>query len=765
MSVKEMKAAISAAGMSHVGVTEKEDLRHLAALALEQVSAASAASGGAMEKFLGDIRAGDVRTIKAAISTDLEMHSFSKDELLAGGLVEACLSHVADPAVATRPPRNADLRLLSQGGGAPMPICAINVLLNATSNVRKGRWDAAAVALQLRPLLQLMALDVRTVWGEPRIWDGVAVMALGLIRNVILHGQAAAKDALWSGTGCGDACLRLAACALEDERLQQAGLALGMRGVSSPRECGATVIMEWCDVGLSGSASSPDASGRATLALVAAVPCGPRQASSFAAELPRLVGCAAAAREHGVLDSLEYSHAGLIKEGGEATGALREGAAVRQLVSAAEGRSAARDAVVAKHLCGLLAASLGGAAGTPTDAEGEAVIGAGGVEAALRLCAAHPLAAELQEDVVCILRLAQQAALQKRTGAALRQRAESMHAAVGALRAKGASSHLIEIAAAVVGMCRTVSEATAAGNRPGTQVLMGVDKFYCSWCHVEKPQEQLKRCGKCKFARYCSPGCQHADWPTHKKECKLKAKALESGHATTGSAARRRDRNDSFDADAFSRAANALFWRRATEVVQSAALQRVDLFDCVVCIDMCGDRHRVRPVPLGALAAFLDEAIGVDYTDGEHTEVVHERNRRNGALTALAYAPTGRPPPEETHQMILKTFPPNPGLSWRQMHDQLLGMPAFQEQLASSDSHEEAIDALALGLESSQRGEGSQRGARAATAASEAGRGAARAAGEGWASIPGMTPEAAALAMQSGMTPDRFRAISQMMGM
>ena len=115
--------------------------------------------------------------------------------------------------------------------------------------------------------------------------------------------------------------------------------------------------------------------------------------------------------------------------------------------------------------------------------------------------------------------------------------------------------------------------------------------------------------------------------------------------------------------------------------------------------------------------------------------------------------------------MILKTFPPNPGLSWRQMHDQLLGMPAFQEQLASSDSHEEAIDALALGLDSSQRGEGSQRGAPAATATSEAGRGAARAAGEGWASIPGMTPEAAALAMQSGMTPDRFRAISQMMGM
>ena len=48
------------------------------------------------------------------------------------------------------------------------------------------------------------------VWFE---WtsdiDGVAVMTIALIRNLILHGQAAAKDALWAGTGCGDACLRL----------------------------------------------------------------------------------------------------------------------------------------------------------------------------------------------------------------------------------------------------------------------------------------------------------------------------------------------------------------------------------------------------------------------------------------------------------------------------------------------------------------------------------------------------------------------------
>jgi hypothetical protein len=203
MSIKQMKAAITAAGLSHVGVTEKDELMKLAALALQQVpaasgsaaasasgsAAASASADGAMQKFLDDIRAGDTNAMTAAIRcTTSEMNSFGKDELLAAGLVEACLSHVSHPAVARRPPPNADMRLLSQGGATPVPILAINVLLNATAQVRVARWDAVALAHALRPLLKLMALDVRTVWGEPRIWDGCAVMALGLIRHVILHG-------------------------------------------------------------------------------------------------------------------------------------------------------------------------------------------------------------------------------------------------------------------------------------------------------------------------------------------------------------------------------------------------------------------------------------------------------------------------------------------------------------------------------------------------------------------------------------------------
>lgn len=88
--------------------------------------------------------------------------------------------------------------------------------------------------------------------------------------------------------------------------------------------------MEWCDVGLSGSTAGPDATGRATLATVAAVPCGPGLTSTFAMELPRLVCVAAADGASGVLDSLAYAHACLLKEGGPATQPLREAAAVKR---------------------------------------------------------------------------------------------------------------------------------------------------------------------------------------------------------------------------------------------------------------------------------------------------------------------------------------------------------------------------------------------------------------------------------------------------
>ncbi|KAI9002970.1 hypothetical protein DFJ74DRAFT_713882 [Hyaloraphidium curvatum] len=50
------------------------------------------------------------------------------------------------------------------------------------------------------------------------------------------------------------------------------------------------------------------------------------------------------------------------------------------------------------------------------------------------------------------------------------------------------------------------------------QVLRGDDK--CDWCEAPgKKGAPLKRCGRCKVARYCSSYCQKAAWAVHKKNC------------------------------------------------------------------------------------------------------------------------------------------------------------------------------------------------------------------------------------------------------
>ena len=43
---------------------------------------------------------------------------------------------------------------------------------------------------------------------------------------------------------------------------------------------------------------------------------------------------------------------------------------------------------------------------------------------------------------------------------------------------------------------------------------------------VKKPKEDLKKCGQCHLASYCSPDCQKKDWKYHKGECSHVKKVL-----------------------------------------------------------------------------------------------------------------------------------------------------------------------------------------------------------------------------------------------
>ncbi|GAQ90657.1 hypothetical protein KFL_006680060 [Klebsormidium nitens] len=41
----------------------------------------------------------------------------------------------------------------------------------------------------------------------------------------------------------------------------------------------------------------------------------------------------------------------------------------------------------------------------------------------------------------------------------------------------------------------------------------------CDQCGALKSPGELKRCSRCKSARYCSAQCQRADWKEHRKTC------------------------------------------------------------------------------------------------------------------------------------------------------------------------------------------------------------------------------------------------------
>ncbi|KAJ7796989.1 hypothetical protein B0H14DRAFT_1198010 [Mycena olivaceomarginata] len=58
----------------------------------------------------------------------------------------------------------------------------------------------------------------------------------------------------------------------------------------------------------------------------------------------------------------------------------------------------------------------------------------------------------------------------------------------------------------------------------------------CALCD-RAADETMKRCGRCKVARYCAPdvrACQKVDWPHHKKGCVKVAEVAKEGFSFLG---------------------------------------------------------------------------------------------------------------------------------------------------------------------------------------------------------------------------------------
>ena len=65
-----------------------------------------------------------------------------------------------------------------------------------------------------------------------------------------------------------------------------------------------------------------------------------------------------------------------------------------------------------------------------------------------------------------------------------------------------------------------------------TQKKIGI----CDHCSRRLVRSSLMVCSRCRSCHYCSVGCQHADWPSHKEMCKIYTKLsslrVESSHET-----------------------------------------------------------------------------------------------------------------------------------------------------------------------------------------------------------------------------------------
>ncbi|TFK45545.1 hypothetical protein OE88DRAFT_1121586 [Heliocybe sulcata] len=62
--------------------------------------------------------------------------------------------------------------------------------------------------------------------------------------------------------------------------------------------------------------------------------------------------------------------------------------------------------------------------------------------------------------------------------------------------------------------------ATRAGPPPGGRWPLAASCCNCKTELSARTQSALRRCSGCKLTRYCSVGCQKADWKRHKGACK-----------------------------------------------------------------------------------------------------------------------------------------------------------------------------------------------------------------------------------------------------
>ena len=55
--------------------------------------------------------------------------------------------------------------------------------------------------------------------------------------------------------------------------------------------------------------------------------------------------------------------------------------------------------------------------------------------------------------------------------------------------------------------------------QPGEATVITLDPSQCACGRTRCGKKPLKVCSRCRLVQYCSPECQKADWPLHKKDC------------------------------------------------------------------------------------------------------------------------------------------------------------------------------------------------------------------------------------------------------